>query len=390
MRTHASGLTRLLSGAALLLTCGLSWADTGTTPVQAAGGGAAAEEYVKKSDLGFQWTGDARLRIDARDRSDMTADPRFRLRLRAGAKGAFANGKGGWGFQLATNPGDPVSKNVTLGGGDVNGGGGVIGVDLAYFTFKPHADVALTLGKMANPFWTGTGIFDPDLHPEGAAVAWSPFQGGKGDLLKNITLKGGLFAIREFGALSADPYNASVQLTGDIGPVSTGIGLYYYSGLNAGNPFGAAAINGGAQAVNQLVGGAFPSDNMAVVAGRASYPFQIRSFPLTIHGEAAYNTVENTQNFMYEVGVSMPQIWKGSARLVYRDSGQFSAFSPWADTELGEGTGYHSGIMASYTRPLVKGVDVTATYYHYDRFQPISGAAARTTNRFQLDLSTSF
>ncbi|MCC7494625.1 MAG: putative porin [Fimbriimonadaceae bacterium] len=395
MHTSVTGLTRLLSGAALLLTCGLSWADTGTTPVQAAGGGAAAEEYVKKSDLGFQWTGDARLRLDTRDRTTGgPADPRFRVRLRAGAKGSFADGKGGWGFQLATNAADPVSRNTTLGGGDVNGTGGMLGIDLAYMTFKPHADVELRLGKMQNPFVASTAIFDGDLTPEGAAVIWSPFKGGDGDLIKKVQFKGGLYAVRELGGFTGDPYSAMAQLTADLGPVSTGLSLFYFGGLNAGVN-GALPIRAGTaatmlQAANQLVGNRFLSDNMAIVTGRASYPFSIQDFPITVHGEAAYNTIENSQNFLWELGLTLPKLFSGKGALVVRDSGQFSSFSPWSDSDLGEGTGYHAGVLATWTRPVLKNVDFTASYYHYDRFQPFSGTGRRTTHRLQLDLSAKF
>ncbi len=231
-------------------------------------------------------------------------------------------------------------------------------------------------------------------------MTWTPFKGGEGDVVKNVSLTGAYYFIRELGGATADPYNASIQLRGDVGPVNLGVGMLYFGGLNAGVAGAPGTASVMPQAGNQVsdvdlvtpgVQGNFPSDDMAVIAGSAKWPFSIRSFPVVLSGAAAYNAIEDAQNFQYEVRVDLPKIWKGEAHFTFRDSGQYSTFSPWADSDFGEGTGYHSGIRAGYTVP-VAGMDLSFNYFHYDRFQPMTSplVGPRTTNRLIVDLNARF
>jgi len=395
VRKQTMGLTRhLLAGLALMLAASLSWAATMETPVQAAGGGAAADEYVKKSDLGFQWNGDARIRGDFRDRSDGPAGgaeffrPRLRTRLRLGAEGAFADNKAAWGFRLATYA-NQVSRNVTLAGGDLNGAAGVdLGVDMAWMAFNPHPDVVLTAGKMPNMHGASEMIFDGDLTPAGLNVAWDIFHGSDDDLLRNVSFTGGFYPIRELALTTADPFAILTDLNGTLGPVDLGLGFYWYTGLNA-VPFGGAA--GMVQAGNQVrATGTFVDDQMAVIDGRASWDFDIRDFPMTLSGEVAANVMESTQCLGYEARLDMWDIFKGNAWLLYRDVGQDATFSPWADSNLGEGTGFHAGVEVGWTRPITSNVDLGLSWMRFDSFQPLTAGPARTTNRVLVDLSAAF
>ncbi len=393
MHKHLMGLTRgVLTGASLLLLASTGWAATGNTPVQAAGGGAAAEEYAKKSDLGFQWNGDARLRLDTRFRIHTVADPRFRLRLRVGAKGTFAGDGGFWGFGLATNANDAVSRNITLSGGDIGGTGGNFGVDLAYLGFRPHERVSLVLGKMANPYWASDNVFDPDLTPEGVALGWSIYPGQKTDVIRNVRLTTGYFWVREFANVTADPYAMMTQVRSTIGPVDTGLGFYWYGGLrNVPN-----AMN---QAPRQWVGGRFAMDQMGVIHGKAAVPFKVQQFPMSVGGDIWFNTstkgiAGSKQKLGWEARLDFPQLgkWNGMwGKLMIRgaESLQFSTFSPWADSDLGEGTGFKAGVHAKYTVPVAKNVEVGAAYFHYDQFTPFTPGRA-STSRVMVDVSGKF
>ncbi len=405
MRMQLKGLTRsVLAGTTLLLMVGAGWAETGKTPVQAAGGGAAAEEYAKKSDLGFQWGGDARMRLDTRFQKtafagNVKSDPRFRVRLRIGANGSFANDAGYWGFGLATGANNAVSRNVTLAGGDVNGNGGNFGIDRAFVGFKPHKRLDLTVGKMANPYWASDGIFDADLTPEGFAVGWSIYPGQKGDIIKDVTFRTGYYWVRENQAVSADSYAILSQVRSSIGPVQTGVGFYYFGGLR--NGLNTAAGWGGAlsQVNNQIVAGAFGMDELMVIHGRAAHAFKVYQFPIAVSGDLWFNAstkniAGSKQKLGWEAQINLPQLGKwngrwGSLQIVGRECLQFSAFSPWADSELGEGTGYKAGLKLGYTVPVAKNVDFAASYYHYDRFTPWT-PGSQSTNRVQLDVSGKF
>ncbi len=395
MRKQTMGLTKhMLAGLALVLAANLNWAATMETPVQAAGGGASADEYVKKSDLGFQWNGDARIRVDLRDRSDGPAGggevfrPRLQGRVRIGAGGQFADNKAAWGLRLATY-GNAVTRNVVLAGGDLNGLGGLdVGVDQAWMAFQPHPDVVLTAGKMPNMHGASTALFDDDLTPSGANVAWNMFHGTEGDLLRNVSLTLGYYPIRELALATADPFAILSDLTSTLGPVDLGVGFYFYNGLNA-VPFGGAA--GMAQAGNQVrANGLFVNDQMAVIDGRASWGFDVRDFPMTLSGEVFANVLESTQSLGYEARLDLPDVLKGSAWLLYRDVGQDATFSPWADSELGEGTGFHSGVKVGYRRALTSNVDLTLNWMRFDSFQPLTAGPSRTTNRVLVDLSAAF
>lgn len=401
MRTHGKGLTSIMfAGAALLLVSSLGMAATGTTPVQAAGGGASADEYAKKSDLGFQWSGDVRERLDVRDRSTAPTQVRFRTRLRVGAKGTFGDKKAFWGFKLATGSADPVSRNLTLGGGDANGAMD-FGLDQAYLGLMPHPKVKVTVGKMGNPFDATEAILDGDLTPPGVAVEWDIFKGEQGDTFKNVKNTLAYYFIRDIGAATDDPYAIFEQLNADAGPVELGASLYYFGNLNSRpQPAAPAALIDaaamGQAGANLLATRAFPSNEMAVISGKARYPFKIGTFPMAVRGEIFANVSEtDLKQFVgYEVKLEFPKLGSnGKGHILGRDVGQFATFSPWADSDLGEGTGYKSALEIEYQHKLTKNVSMAFSFFHFDRFQPatVGGTGSgRHTNRYFVDISTKF
>lgn len=378
----------MLVGLALLLAVSLGWADTTNAPVQAAGSGSSADEYAKKSDLGFQWKGDARVRMDVSQSSGTVLRPRLRIRARIGAGGQFAE-NATWGFRLGTASNNVTSRNLTIAGGDANAAGFQFGIDQAFLGFQPHEDVKIVVGKWSNPFGIGEMVFDGDLTPPGAYVSWDIFHGSDDDLLRNVNWTTAWSPIREIGGVTADPFAVMTELSGELGPTEGGVGLYWFTGLNAqgpagGAPRGAAAMG---QAANQVrANGLFVDDQMAVVSGRIKYPFEIQDFPLAVGGAVIYNAMESTQNLGYEARVDFPELFGGKGRALYRDIGQDATFSPWADSDLGGGTGFHSGIEIGYSRPIAKNVWWALEYYHFDTFQPLTGGGANTTHTVFLEV----
>lgn len=98
---------------------------------------------------------------------------RQRYRIRIGAK-VKVNEEVEGEVKIATgNESDPVSTNDTLGD-TMNKDAAVI--DLGYVRIKPLAEslwtgeLALTLGRMPNPFLSSDLVWDKDVNPEGAAV----------------------------------------------------------------------------------------------------------------------------------------------------------------------------------------------------------------------------
>jgi hypothetical protein len=133
----------------------------------------------------FEIYGDARVRYEVRtgevgppNTVDMPGDNsqrnRSRYRLRLGIRGVLLDD---WffGVRLETSQ-NPRSTNVTFGGDSSSGpfakNDDGINVGQAYFGYKGFKDVALTVGRMPNPFVTTTMTWDPDINPEGIAEQW--------------------------------------------------------------------------------------------------------------------------------------------------------------------------------------------------------------------------
>lgn len=374
----------MLASAALWVLAAVCGAETRTTPVQAAGGGAADDEYARKSDLGFQWGGDARIRYEIQHQRGQAGPVdtrhRLRLRLRIGAGGQFADGKAFWGFRLATGAANPISNNVDLAEGTVFGGGGGFGIDTAFFGFRPHDDVSITIGKMINPFAGNTGqmLFDSDLCPEGLAVGWDIFHGNADEVLRNVHNDFAFYIVDRpnFGATGSFPYLVGNQISANLGPTRTSVGLFFFGDLQSASNTLAPGAN-----IN-TAGTGYVENEFAIVHGRVSYPFEVDEFPLTVGGAIQYNTTTSSrkQALGYEVRVDAPKLGPGSARLLYRDLGQYSFFAPWNDSELGLNQGMHSGIEIGYQWPIVKPVRAGVTYMRWDSFEPQGRGMAGVNN----------
>ncbi len=408
MHKRLMGSTRMVFAGVALTLATMGMAATGNTPVQAAGGGASADEYAKKSDLGFQWGGDVRTRLDWLDSNSGAVPDQVRLqtRLRIGAKGSFADNKAYWGLGLATNAGDPVSRDLILSGGDNNGMAGSVGLDKAYLGFKPHANVSVTVGKAALPFKGTEAILDEDLTPPGVAVSWDIFKGSDADTVRNVNNKLAYYFVRDIVGATSDPYAVFDQLSFDVKKVELAGSLYFYGNLNGGGGGGAAAGVGAAaqqgpgalgapfftQAAGQLLpNGRFIDNEMVVLAGRARYPFSIKGFPIAVGGDLFVNLSESKQCFGWEAKVELPDVGKGSLYLLGRDVGQYSTYAGWADNELGMGTGYHAGLEIGYDYPLTRNVGLGVKFLRFDTFQPVTlGAATTTINRLNVAVSAGF
>ena len=328
----------------------------------------------------WTWGGDARMRYDIMAPHNANVNDVVQARVRLNITGAVAEGKVKWGVGIATGTGSPISRNVTLSGGDLNGNLGLM-LDKAYVAFTPNDRFNLTLGKMPNPFWASDMIYDPDLTPEGVSMGYKLYEGSEKDLFTNVKSTTSYFGVRNAGAMTNDAWMLGEQLTASLKKVDLGLGVYYYTRLNAG------AVAG----LPQLPA-AFASDNMAVIHGRARYGFNVAKFPLVLTGDITANPVESANMMAWEVRADMPKfLGTGSANLSYRQVNINSLFSPWADSDFGAGAGYRSGIRAEYNVPLYKDVTLQATYFRWDRHQALAGAAApNTTDRFMLQVNTKF
>ncbi len=107
---------------------------------------------------------------------DSQSRSRWRYRLRFGVKGDLYD-QFSYGFRLSTNPNYDRSGNVTFGDSDSAGPFGkdksLLAIDQVFLSWKPTSYLTLTGGKMPNPFYSTSMIWDENLNPEGAAEQFS-------------------------------------------------------------------------------------------------------------------------------------------------------------------------------------------------------------------------
>jgi hypothetical protein len=118
--------------------------------------------------------GDLRLRYEDRRAEDPAGGvidlQRYRYAVRLGLRGdAFDNFYYGVRVETSSNP--RSTWNTFGSSGSAPFGKSTAGVNIGqiYLGWHPYEWVDLTLGKMANPFYTTSMVWDGDINPEGAA-----------------------------------------------------------------------------------------------------------------------------------------------------------------------------------------------------------------------------
>jgi hypothetical protein len=119
----------------------------------------------------MRWKGDFRYRYENIEEEGKDGRNRSRIRARTSLEADVAPNLR-VGFGLATGGDDPVSANVTIGGG---GAKKDIALDLAYFDWSVRDHTRILGGKFSNylvkPQKTGL-LWDSDWRPEGLGVIW--------------------------------------------------------------------------------------------------------------------------------------------------------------------------------------------------------------------------
>lgn len=330
-----------------------------------------AQEAAKPS---WNWGGDVRTRLDLKDQVKTPVDKGLKLRVRLGATGQLAEGKVTWGVGLATMPPGQksvVSRNLTLAGGNLKGENAV-GIDYAYLTFKPSTRVGVTAGKMKNPFWETDAIFDPDLTPEGLAVAVDVHQGAKGATVKNVTNALMWSPIFESAATTRDAFMLADQLKADLGPVKTALAAYFYGGLKT---------NAGADYI-----GKYTKDSMTTLSLKAAYALPIKKFPITVGVNLFDNVAVKAKSLGLEGRLDMSKVGPGALAITGRVVNNYATYKGWADDDFGPGPG-HKGFRVEYTVPVWKVVNFKTSLFHSE---PMKGSGISQHSRLFLDLSTKF
>ncbi len=165
----------------------------------------------------FTFYGDTRFRYEMTSYDDFQGKSkdsrsRLRVRLRFGVKSRI-HPDVELGLRLATgSDDDPTSTNQTMGNywGEYHS----LGIDRAYLTwtpwFLPQRNLALGLGKFANPLVTSKAMWDGDVQPEGG---WFKYTFNKEGRVRPFVL-GTVWYLKEH---KSDPPSDLVGWTGQVG-----------------------------------------------------------------------------------------------------------------------------------------------------------------------------
>ena len=411
--------------------------------------------YSAKSGMS-DWVSALKLNGDLRIRSDSfhyenaaaTDRQRFRYRVRFGIVAVMTDGFEA-GMRLMTSEpavggaagGNPLSGNASFSD---NAAKKFIYVDQAYAKWTPirssDLTVALTLGKMENPFVFSELVFDNDYTHEGAALQLTY------NLSDKHTLRsaGGAFMLDEVAGSSHDPYMYGAQLrlesvwnkhwSSSVGVAA--LGIVNEDRLNAARSStfditGTATNvvstttwtvpnqNGGN--LRSPVGGASGSvgtlqNNYTPIVADASVTFTLDEFwhynvpfPIRLGADFIHNPAASTENNGYSVGVLFGKagkkgLWElgytykhieGDAWYEEVLDSNFGAFYQAGSTRSGNSSGYFSGtnmkghvVRGSYTPYNALTLGVIATFAELIQESPV-GSDSKTTRVF-LDASLKF
>jgi hypothetical protein len=139
--------------------------------------------------------GDIRLRYEGRHADGPGPDAarveleRSRYALRLGLRGeALDDFYYGIRLETASNPRSPwvTFGQTTSGTGPFSKSAGTINLGQIYLGWRPEEWVDITVGKMPNPLYTTSMVWDPDINPEGAAEHLK-YKVGEADLFVNFS-----------------------------------------------------------------------------------------------------------------------------------------------------------------------------------------------------------
>jgi hypothetical protein len=343
---------------------------------------AAADRWTDRIRI----KGDFRFRRESTDNEADGADrTREGLRARFGAQ-IVVNDRIQGEIALGTGGANPRGGSATLGGGSSRKN---FDLDLAYMSWRARDDLALTFGKMRQPFFRPgfSGFIDNEIRPEGIAIAYGGAQGAFGS------------AFRYW--LEERPQAGDSMLTGaqvgwraPVGPAKVVLGMGYYDfssvqgqlsrfGNGVMNEFGNSVIGAGADA-------RYVSDyDIAQAFGELS--FDLGAAPVTLFADYGYNSAaEPARDTAYNVGAIVGKAdamgrWELGAmtQRVEKDA----LFAQWLDSDFGGGFADNRGAAYRVSWMLLRNTLLNLTYY--DTEYDVEGGPAHYRH-WQLDLNLTF
>lgn len=352
------------------------------------------------------------------DGNDLFKDRvRFRYRARIGVVAKMLDNLEAGVRLTSSDPaesfgGDPISGNTTW---QNNGAFKFVFIDRAYGKWAPtfgDLGVAITAGKMENPFVVSDMVFDPDYAPEGIAVQLGYNLNDQHSLKFNTAG----FILDELSSDSDDPYLLGAQVRWDSKltkalELTLGVSAFMIDNEEALTDTAVPNINRGN---TRNVGGALTAqfNPIWVDAGLTfnldHFPAYSGPFPIRIVGEYMNNLAESDHNEGFAGGISFGKSGKkGQWDLSYRfkyvsanawyeefEESDFGALRPTVNPANGALTAvsYNAGtnLRGHYLRASYSPSDAMTLGLNYILVEPIdSGGAANDedllTGRLQID-----
>lgn len=244
----------------------------------------------------MRWKGDFRYRYENIDEQGKDGRNRNRIRART-ALVADVTPTVQVGVGLATGGDDPVSANVTLGGG---GSKKDINLDLAYFDWSGLTNTHVLGGKFSNflvqPQKTSL-VWDGDWRPEGLGIVWDNgtfFAQGLGTWLEGDSRNG-----TEFGWVA----QAGMKLKlGDTGKLMFGGGYSEFDIAGRTPVYGKPDdFYGNSYVVDPVTGARVFAYNYHELQAFAEYSFALAGRPVAVFADYVINTDadENDTGYLF-------------------------------------------------------------------------------------------
>ncbi len=323
--------------------------------------------------------GDFRLRYESIDPEGGPDVDRGRYRLRFGA-GLPLYEDLRFVLSLATAADNPVSRNVTFGGNQVDSD---FGVDLAYAEWQASGVLAVLAGKMKNPMvqpgWAQL-VYDNDLNPSGVAAVFA-----NGAWFAN----GGAFQIESRASGNTYLYHLQggfeLSLHQDA-TLTLGTGYLEYTNTVGNEPFifGLPAGNTVDSAGNYV----FDYANAEVFAELEA---KLAGWPVLVFAHYTENVDVSREDAAYALGLQLGKAAKqGSAQADwhYKDVEADAVLGSFTESDFGGGGTDVEGHVLRARYMLRDRISLSGTLFLND-----SGEFAgdeRDYQRLQLDLEFKF
>jgi len=382
--------------------------------------------------------GDLRFRFEHREAQTATSDTyardRYRYSARIGLRGTLFD-QFYYGFRLDTSQ-NPRSAWVSFGDennypfpGPSSKASDGINIGQVYLGWKP-ADFTFQVGKMANPLYTTSMVWDPDINPEGLSESYKHkigefelFATAGQFLYQDTNPDNPVPGIVGSGPDKADAFLLAFQIginyqfaprySAKLAPTFY---LYTGHGQNAGfnGTFVGEGTPAGANIYDPTAAGFINQsgiNNLKVLEFPGEFNFPVSSLQGKLFGDLALNLEGSDrarragfpqyddENLAYQIGIAVGKLGSSGqlnqkhaweARTYWQHVEQYALDVNLLDSDFFEGRGNIEGIFAAFSYALTDSITGTLRYGYGDRINDKLGTGGSNQDLPQLNPITKY